>query len=101
MVLAVLLSSSLFAVELRVLVESPQEDIGLEQLGLPFPIELLLQTQLVFVRQVPFKCVKLCLDFMLSPDPEFTQEDVPLRTLTGCLLSIGKTWLSSLHFLLT
>ena len=88
MVLAVF-SSALFAVELRVLVESPQEDIGLEQLGLPFPIELLLQTQLVFARQVPFKCVKLGLDFMLSPDPEFMKEDIPLRTLTGCLLSIG------------
>lgn len=101
MVLVVLLSSALFVIELRVHVGSSQEDIGLEQLVMGFPKKLLLQTELDLELDVPFKFIKLDLGFISSLDPEFPQEDVPLRTFSGFRLSNEKSWLSPIHFLFT
>ncbi len=62
----------------------PQANTGLEQLSMAFPVRLLSETKLDLDLEFPFEFITPDLGFISSPDPEATQEDFPLKTLTGC-----------------
>ena len=100
MVLDVLLLEALFPIENDLLAGFPQVNTGLEQLSMAFPVRLLSQTKLDFDLEFPFEFIKPDLGFISSLDPESTQEDFSLKTLTGCGFFNKNSWFSALHFLL-